>query len=404
MRFNVKRKCWGMTWMSLLLVGSSLPVHAELSPGQQIIQRAAKHAATLKTFSLETTLAVDMSVDGRETKYKAAYRITYQRPDLIAVSSKDSQLELFIYSDQKSTTQYIADMGQYTVEDSPTDSLELIKSLSNPYFHPPLSLLAEYTSASPFAPLLVEGMEIKVLGEENINGVLCEGVAFSYEGLDMKAWFSKGDTPLLQRIVPEIPELVKKVKENEGADDITVSISLDSKQWKVGGDMQSLLVFTPAKDVEKVDRFYKKSKAHGLKGKVAPPIKLSMMDGSIFELANQKGKEIVVLDFWATWCVPCRQGMPILSKVVKEFEGKGVRLYAVNLNEDASAIQQFLDSTGLDLTVVMDKKGDAANAYHAESIPQMVIVGRDGIVKQVHVGLSPDYEKEVRAELTELTR
>ena len=67
-------------------------------------------------------------------------------------------------------------------------------------------------------------------------------------------------------------------------------------------------------------------------------------------------------------------------------------------------VQEFLDSTGLDLTVVMDTEGDMGSAYMAESIPQMVIIGKDGLVSEVHIGVGPDYENDIRKVFTELTK
>ena len=130
---------------------------------------------------------------------------------------------------------------------------------------------------------------------------------------------------------------------------------------------------------------------------------MKTLTGEDFSLASKKDNEVVILDFWATWCGPCRMGMPILSKVAKEFEDRGVRLYAVNLQEGPDEINPFLESTGLDLNVLLDTDGAVGNAFLAESIPQMVIVGKDGTIKKVHIGVTPNYEDEVRAELTELT-
>ena len=69
-------------------------------------------------------------------------------------------------------------------------------------------------------------------------------------------------------------------------------------------------------------------------GKPAPEFTLPLLDGGIFELAAHRGKEIVLLDFWATWCGPCRAAMPVLVDVAKEYADKGVRYYAIDLREE----------------------------------------------------------------------
>ena len=128
-------------------------------------------------------------------------------------------------------------------------------------------------------------------------------------------------------------------------------------------------------------------------------MKLELLAGGKFDLADHKGKHIVILDFWATWCGPCVQAMPILMKVAKKFEKQGVRLVGVNQGEDKKTAGDFLKAKGWEMTVVMDTDQSVARAYAVSGIPQTVIVGKDGIVKQVHVGLSPTLESALTAEL-----
>ncbi|MFA6560048.1 MAG: TlpA disulfide reductase family protein, partial [Candidatus Obscuribacterales bacterium] len=107
----------------------------------------------------------------------------------------------------------------------------------------------------------------------------------------------------------------------------------------------------------------------------------------------------VVLDFWATWCPPCRQALPILAEVTKAYEAKGVKFYAVDLKEEPGKIEAFLRSQGLQINVALDKDGKAAAAYKVEGIPQSVIIGKDGLVKVVHVGFGGDLKTRLASEL-----
>ena len=139
-------------------------------------------------------------------------------------------------------------------------------------------------------------------------------------------------------------------------------------------------------------------------GKPAPDFKLSLLDGGEIELSALKGKNVVLLDFWATWCGPCRQVMPALDRVSKDYASKGVRYLAVNLREEPDKINAFLKQAGLKLEVPLDKDGKVAGSYNVRGIPTMVIVDKEGIVREVHVGASPNLEVELRKALDQILR
>ncbi len=107
----------------------------------------------------------------------------------------------------------------------------------------------------------------------------------------------------------------------------------------------------------------------------------------------------MILDFWATWCGPCVQEMPLVAKVAEQYRDKGVALYCVNQGEEADEIQSFLDAKGLKVTVSLDPAGQAASAYGVEGIPTLVLIDQAGVVHSVHVGFRPDIDGKLKAEL-----
>ena len=141
---------------------------------------------------------------------------------------------------------------------------------------------------------------------------------------------------------------------------------------------------------------------HPLLAKPAPSFKLELLDGGEFDLSQQKDKNIVILDFWATWCGPCRRVMPIMEEVANEYKDKGIILVAVNLRESPQAIRSFLQKQGLHPIVALDKDGAVGYVYRAEFIPQTVIIGKEGIVQAVHVGALPNLKETLKKELNDL--
>jgi peroxiredoxin len=133
-----------------------------------------------------------------------------------------------------------------------------------------------------------------------------------------------------------------------------------------------------------------------LVGKAAPDFELDLVGGKKFHLADSKGKEVVVLDFWATWCGPCLQAMPQVERAAQAFKEKGVRLVAVNLQETADKVKALLDRQKFDVTVALDRDGSVAEKYKAMAIPQTVIVNRDGTVARLFVGGGPHFEDKLK--------
>jgi peroxiredoxin len=137
-----------------------------------------------------------------------------------------------------------------------------------------------------------------------------------------------------------------------------------------------------------------------LVGKPAPDFTLDLVGGKSFHLADSKGKEVVVLDFWATWCGPCLQAMPQVERAAAQFKDQNVRLVAVNLQETAAQVTALLERQKLDVTVALDRDGVVADRYKAVAIPQTVVIGRDGNVARLFVGGGPHLEAQLKEAIT----
>jgi peroxiredoxin len=140
-----------------------------------------------------------------------------------------------------------------------------------------------------------------------------------------------------------------------------------------------------------------------LAGKPAPDFTLKTLDGKEVSLAKLKGRT-VVLDFWATWCPPCVESLPHLDKLRANYKESQLAAYAVNAGEPVEAVQTFVESHQLKTPVLLDPDGDAAQKYHVASIPQTVIIGPDGVVRRVFVGIAPDTYDEIRDTVAGLAR
>ena len=136
--------------------------------------------------------------------------------------------------------------------------------------------------------------------------------------------------------------------------------------------------------------------ADTLEGRPAPQFNLKSLAGEAVSLADLKG-EVIVLDFWATWCPPCREGLPHIAKLHANHKDAGVRVYAVNLRETPAKIRNFLEQQKIDVPVLLDADGGVARGYGVSGIPTTVVIGRDGVIRKVFVGFSPEIAKSLDA-------
>lgn len=109
------------------------------------------------------------------------------------------------------------------------------------------------------------------------------------------------------------------------------------------------------------------------------------------DLSAYKGK-VVYLDFWASWCTPCRLSFPWMSDMQNAFARKGLVVIAVNVDHDRELADEFLQSNSGQFKIVYDPNGDIASKYGFKDMPTSFLIGRDGKVRFVHNGFFPDHE------------
>ena len=120
-------------------------------------------------------------------------------------------------------------------------------------------------------------------------------------------------------------------------------------------------------------------------GAPAPEIMLPVVGGGTSDLAADRGK-VVLVNFWATWCEPCKAEMPGLQQLADELRNRPFRLYSVDLQEDEAAIQAFERQYGLQLYAVMDQDGDATRAYGVRALPSTFLIDQRGMLQLQRLG------------------
>jgi thiol-disulfide isomerase/thioredoxin len=120
-------------------------------------------------------------------------------------------------------------------------------------------------------------------------------------------------------------------------------------------------------------------------GALAQPLVLKALDGTVQDLAKYRGK-VVLVNFWATWCEPCRDEMPSIVRLKEKFAGQPFEVLAVNLDEPESRVRAFLEKTPLPLTVVLDPGKLVTKAWGVRILPASYVIGRDGRLRYTALG------------------
>ena len=126
-------------------------------------------------------------------------------------------------------------------------------------------------------------------------------------------------------------------------------------------------------------------------GSPAPEFTLAARDGGKVSLADLKG-QVVMINFWATWCGPCRQEMPLLAQLQAKYEPLGFTMIGVNVEPDSAAAVAWLKSVPVTFPILFDTDSAVAGRFGVEGMPSTVFVDRNGQVRYVHRGYKPGDE------------
>ena len=138
-------------------------------------------------------------------------------------------------------------------------------------------------------------------------------------------------------------------------------------------------------------------------GGAAPGLALADLSGKEHRLADYRGS-VVLVNFWATWCEPCRAEMPSIDRLRKSLDGQKFQVLAVNLAEPLSRIQRFADTVPVGFPLLRDRDGSVGKAWKARLLPASYLIGRDGRIRYVAFGELDWTSAAVRARVDELLR
>jgi peroxiredoxin/outer membrane lipoprotein-sorting protein len=364
---------------------------AQTSPeAREALDAVSKAYKDVKSLSLAGKLTADFDIDGQKVNNAAEFTASYQAPNKFRHEVKD---DVEVGSTGEKVYAYQPKAKAYLMADAPKERAAGAKDLPNP-----MGQILDQQNPSLLLALVADAAAQLLDGVSKVDRAADVKIGdIAYTALNL----TTEDSAEVQLLVDPSTNLVRRVSADmtkaataRGQQDVkNAKLVIDYTDVK-SGDAAKLPEFAwappaGAKDAAQMAAADKPEDPSALEGKAAPDFALKGMDDKEIKLSALKGS-VVVLDFWATWCPPCRASLPHLDELNKEMGPKGVKVFAVNLEEDKDAVKKFIDTTKLTTGVLLDSTGATAQAYGASAIPQTVVVGKDGKVAKVFVGFNPN--------------
>ncbi len=144
--------------------------------------------------------------------------------------------------------------------------------------------------------------------------------------------------------------------------------------------------------------------AHGKEmNESAPDFTLKSRSGENLRLEDFRG-QVVMLNFWASWCGPCRQEMPLMDDLYQQYKDLGFTVLAVNVDENRDEAHRFLDKVPVTYPILYDPESQVSEQYRVQAMPTTVMIDRNGDARFVHYGYKPGYEDDYEKQIRQLVR
>lgn len=305
---------------------------------------------------------------------------------------KTDQEEIKIHNSPDGRVYYLPQLNQYRKTEAAPTRKQLISTMIGGVMELPCGLLAALFEGTypPFNHVDVHPAKCSTNS--------CWQVITETDNYSLQMLFSDLEPrlPLQLQIKFKAPELQKYVRHPQAS----ITVIMEFRNWQINRiTSNDVFAFVPPEGAK--EETQPPSVLKG--GSPAPVFSLESLSGETINLQDYLNKYIIVLDFWATWCGPCRKALPVLSHVVTQLKEKGIILFAINQREAPDRVKTFLATQNLSsVTVLLDPRGEAGALYQVSGLPKIVIIGKDGLIKTVYRGLAPNFEELIKKDLDAL--
>jgi thiol-disulfide isomerase/thioredoxin len=388
-----------MKTIPIVLLVSAL-ASAQSTPEARALLKASQEAfLNYKSYVIEQRIVVDMS-GATQARMEMSAKLAASAPGKMRVESTSQAGGALIVSDGENTWVYIDLTKQYMKTPAATSPEGLVRSLV-----PGMGgVFDQLKSKDPYLSAKITGEEAVEVDGKKIDCFVVEATmdkiampgAMTMTGALMKMWIDKDSKLSLKTTVTATmqggPAAATPMQMN-------MAMTVISKKLNEPVE-ESLFTFTPPEGAKEVKDFTAATPGRAdLTGKVAADFKLKSLAGKEYSLQDLRG-HVVLLDFWATWCGPCRKDLPMLEKLHQEFKDKGLVLLGFNVGEGREVVSKFLASAKLSYPMVLTAGTGTTQDYSVTAYPTVVLIDREGKIVVDHIGSGS--EAELRAGLAKL--
>lgn len=345
---------------------------------QDKLKQVGQAYRDLQSLKVKGTVQLNIDAAGMTEEQKGQFIASYQAPDQFRHEMND---DLVIVSTGQKGYVYSSAEKRFQEMDPKTDP-RILAILQQQ--NPSLAMALNKGMDQDF----IDSMRDARIGEGvEIEGTTYERIHFS-QGPAQAELLIHPVTRLIRRMTIDL----KQAMQMQGIPDVKqAQLRYDYSQTDANVELAAeTFQWTPPEGAEKIEQPTPQDPnpaASRMIGQPAPQATLKNLDGQEITF-GQASEQVVILDFWATWCGPCVPGLKHLNEVAAKAEG--VQIYAINLMETAEQVRGFMDRHQLKLNALLDAEGTVAEKYRVEAIPHTVVIGKDGNIVDVVIGFDPN--------------
>lgn len=376
----------------------------------ELVREVADLYRGLKSLQVKAESGHRYAVGPETVTMTQTFEIALRRPAELAIRLIEGGGAVSVVSDGEKLHVLDPVEGRYTENKAPKDldGLQYTEGGMMLMHGGTLFLTALYSS-DPYTTMLDGVTRGEYLGRTDLDGTEAHHMKFHQDRFDWEMWVATGGKPTILRCTMDMSKwFAELAEEDPDLKGMESTYWINFRGWRLDEDLPgSTFAFTPPAGAEKIDSFMDAfdpdaddhDGPHVTLGEPAPDFELDLLDGGTVRLSDHKGKHVVILDFWATWCGPCVRALPVVAGVAKDYADKGVVFYAANLEEEPDTIRRTLERREIECAVALDTDGGVSDDYEVRGIPHMTIIDKEGVIQVVHVGFGADQEQQLRDEI-----